>query len=157
METKKCGGLCQTEGIINTMNVYLDVDGVLLANETHAANYADDFLQVILTRYPDSTHWLTTHNWNGENRAKEVLAPYLKPETVKLLDKVKPTKWGELKTDAINFDEDFIWFDDDLWPEELKALEEHEAVEQFVLVKLNEDPDMLKKLAEAVRANAQPQ
>ncbi|HET8671873.1 MAG TPA: hypothetical protein VFM05_15005, partial [Candidatus Saccharimonadales bacterium] len=121
------------------MNVYLDIDGVLLANEAHAANYADEFLQIILERYPDSTYWLTTHNWNSENRAKEVLAPYLKPETVKLLDKIKPTKWGEHKTDAINFDEDFLWFDDDLWPDELKALEEHEAAEQFILVKLDED------------------
>ncbi len=137
------------------MNVYLDIDGVLLANEAHAANYADEFLQAILEKYPDSTYWLTTHNWSGENRAKEILAPHLKPETVKLLDKIKPTKWDELKTDAINFDEDFLWFDDDLWPDELKALEEHEAAEQFILVKLNEDPGMLKKLAEVVKSNGQ--
>lgn len=79
------------------MNIYLDIDGVLLANETHAANYADDFLQVILANHSDSTHWLTTHNWNGEDRAKEVLAPYLKTETVKLLNRIKPTEWDELK------------------------------------------------------------
>lgn len=139
------------------MNVYLDIDGVLLANEVHATNHADEFLQTILEKYPDSTYWLTTHNWNGENRAKEVLAPYLKPETVKLLDKIKPTKWGEHKTDAINFDEDFLWFDDDLWPDELKVLEEHEAAEQFILVKLDEDPDVLKKLTDVIKANAQPQ
>lgn len=137
------------------MNVYLDIDGVLLANEAHAANYADEFLQTILERYPDSTYWLTTHNWNGENRAKEVLALYLRPETVKLLDKIKPAEWGEHKTDAINFDEDFLWFDDDLWPDELKVLEEHEAAEQFILVKLGEDPDMLKKLAEVIKASGQ--
>lgn len=136
------------------MNVYLDIDGVLLANENHAANYADEFLQTILEKYPDSTYWLTTHNWNGENRAKEVLAPHLKLETMPLLDKIKPTKWHELKTDAINFDNDFLWFDDDLWPEELKALEEHEAAEQFVLVKLEEDPDMLKKLTDVIKSNA---
>lgn len=139
------------------MNVYLDIDGVLLVDASHAANYADDFLQTILAKYPDSTHWLTTHNWHGENHAKEVLAPYLKPETAQLLDKIKPTRWDELKTDAINFDDDFLWFDDDLWPDELKVLEDHEAAEQFILVKLNEDPDMLKKLAEVVKANAMPQ
>jgi hypothetical protein len=82
-----------------------------------------------------------------------VLAPFLKPETLKLIDKIKPTKWNDLKTEAINFEEDFLWFDDDLWPDELKALEEHEAATQFILVKLHEDPDMLKKLAEAVEAN----
>ena len=42
------------------MNIYLDIDGVLLANENNAAPYADEFLQHILTKYPDSTYWLTT-------------------------------------------------------------------------------------------------
>lgn len=139
------------------MNIYLDIDGVLLVSENHAANYANEFLQAILEKYPDSTYWLTTHGRNGENRAKEVLAPYLKPETVELLDKIKPSKWNDLKTDAINFDDDFLWFDDDLWPDELKVLEKHEAAEQFILVKLGEDPDMLKKLTEVIKSNAQPQ
>lgn len=135
------------------MNVYLDIDGVLLANENNAANYADEFLQAILETYPDSTYWLTTHNWRGENRTKAVLAPHLRSETVALLDKIKPSEWDELKTDAINFTEDFLWFDDELMPNELKVLEEHEAVEQFILVRLDEDPDMLHKLAEAIKAN----
>lgn len=134
-------------------NIYLDIDGVLLANENNAAQYADEFLQAILEKYPDSTYWLTTHNWNGENRTREVLAPYLKPETVALLDKIKESEWNELKTDAINFDEDFLWFDDDLWPDELKALEKHEATEQFILVKLDEDPEILKKLTQVVKAS----
>ena len=137
------------------MNIYLDINGVLLISGTHAANYADEFLQTILEKYPDSTYWLTTYNWNGQNHTTEVLAPYLKPETMQLLDHIKPTKWNNLKTDAVNFDEDFLWFDDELSPNELKVLEEHEAAEQFILVKLNEDPDMLKKLTEVIKANAQ--
>lgn len=68
-----------------TMNMHLDIDGVLLANEAHAANYADEFLQTVLGKYPDSTYWLTTRNWNGENRAKEVWSPFLRPEILKLL------------------------------------------------------------------------
>ena len=60
------------------MNIYLDIDGVLLINEGHAAPYADEFLQAVLTKYPESTYWLTTHNWKGENRAKDVLTPHLR-------------------------------------------------------------------------------
>lgn len=136
------------------MNIYLDIDGVLLVNETHAANHADDFIQAVLEKYPDSTYWLTTHNWQGENRAKDVLALYLKPETVELLDKIKPSEWGELKTDAIDFDQDFLWFDDDLWPAELKVLEKNEALHQFIMVDLSKDPDMLQKLTEVIKSNA---
>lgn len=132
------------------MNIYLDIDGVLLANESNAANYADEFLKAVIEKYPESTYWLTTHNWKGENRAKEVLAPHLKPETVDLLDRVKPSEWKDLKTDAIDFDQDFLWFDDDLWPNELNVLERHEALQNFMMVDLQKDPDMLKKLAEVI-------
>lgn len=132
------------------MNIYLDIDGVLLIDEKHAAPHADEFIQHILTKYPDSTYWLTTHNWQGENRAKEVLAPHLKTETVAMLDKVKPSEWKELKTDAINFEADFLWFDDDLWPQEMKVLEENNATGRFVMVDLRKDPDMLQKLIEVL-------
>jgi len=132
------------------MNIYLDIDGVLLVNENHASLYADEFLQHILTKYPDSTYWLTTHNWRGENRTIEVLSPTLKPETAELLKKIKPTEWGDLKTDAINFEEDFLWFDDDLWPDELKVLEENNATGRMVMIDLNKDPEILKKLIKVV-------
>lgn len=132
------------------MNIYLDIDGVLLANENNAPQHADEFLQHILNKYPDSTYWLTTHNWRGENRAIEVLSPVLKPETVELLKRIKPTEWGELKTDAINFEEDFLWFDDDLWPDELKVLEQNNATGRMVMIDLNKDPDILKKLIQVV-------
>lgn len=133
------------------MNIYLDIDGVLLANDKEAARHADKFLQAILDKYPDSTYWLTTHNWRGENRAKEVLSPHLAPETVTLLDKIKPSEWQDLKTDAIDFEHDFLWFDDDLWPDELNVLEKHEAVHNFIMVDLKKDPDLLEKLVQVIR------
>ena len=132
------------------MNIYLDIDGVLLANENSAANYADEFLQAVLAAYPDSTYWLTTHNWRGENRTKEVLAPHLKPETVPLLDKIKPSVWNEMKTDGINFSEKFIWLDDDLWQDELKVLERHNATDNFILIDLQKNPNQLKDIAEII-------
>ena len=132
------------------MNIYLDIDGVLLANETHAANFADELLQEVLRQYPDSTHWLTTHNWRGKNRAKEVLAPHLRAETVPLLDKIKPTVWNEMKTDGINFSEKFIWLDDDLWEDELKVLEKHNATGNFILIDLKKNPNQLKDIAEII-------
>lgn len=132
------------------MNVYLDIDGVLLVNENNAANYADEFLQAVLAAHPDSTYWLTTHNWRGENRTKEVLAPHLKPETVPLLDKIKPSVWNEMKTDGINFSEKFIWLDDDLWQDELKVLEQHNATDNFILIDLQKNPNQLKDIAEII-------
>lgn len=34
------------------MNIYLDIDGVLLANENQAALRADEFLRPVLVKYP---------------------------------------------------------------------------------------------------------
>jgi hypothetical protein len=132
------------------MNIYLDIDGVLLINDKNVALHADEFIQYVISKYPNSVYWLTTHNWQGENRAKEVLAPYLKPETVELLDKVKPSEWKELKTDAIDFSQNFLWFDDDLWPDELAVLEANNATGNFIMVDLNKDPNMLESLLKAI-------
>lgn len=128
------------------MNIYLDIDGVLLIDIGVAANFADEFLQAVLQKYPDSTYWLTTHCWRGENRCIEVLTPALKPETIKLLKKVKSTEWDEFKTDAIDFSRPFFWFDDDLFPEEKAELEKHNALNSHVLVDLYKNPSQLQQL-----------
>jgi hypothetical protein len=135
------------------MNIYLDVDGVLLANEKETARFADKFLQAVINKYPESTYWLTTHVWRGEHRINQVLAPYLKPETVIMLDKVKPTVWGEFKTDAIDFNTNFLWFDDDLWPEEKEVLESHGVINSLVMVNLSENPDTLADLTDMITTN----
>lgn len=128
------------------MNIYLDIDGVLLINEKQAAPGANEFLQFILTNYPESTYWLTTHCWRGENRAVDILTPALRPETIELLSKIKPTEWGEYKTDAIDFSQPFLWFDDDLFPEEEIVLNEHGALKNRIEINLYKDPNQLQKL-----------
>jgi len=132
------------------LNVYLDIDGVLLIDEKHASPHADELLQAILREFPATTYWLTTHNWHDENRAKDMLAPHLKPETADLLDKVKTTEWNEMKTECIDFSQRFLWLDDDLWPEELEVLEEHDATDNFILIDLQKDPDQLKKIIDLI-------
>ena len=79
-----------------------------------------------------------------------MLTSQLKPETAALLDKIKMAYWHDTESDAIDFKQDFLWFGNDLWPEDLKALEKHEAVERFILVDFAKDPDILQKLAEVV-------
>lgn len=129
------------------MNIYLNIDEVPLIKDKKIAQYADDFLEAILKKYPDSTYFLAA---KGESDARDILRPFLKPETAFLLDKIKPSKWNELKTEAIDFETDFLWFDNDLWPDELKILEKNEALERFIMVNPNKDPDILQKLAQVV-------
>ncbi len=128
------------------MNIYLDIDGVLLINEKNASPFADEFLEYILNKYPDSTYWLSTHCWRGKNRTIELLSPVLKPETIKLLTKVKPTEWGDYKTDGIDFTKPFLWFDDDLFPEEETVLREKGVFDSWIEVNLTKDVNTLREL-----------
>lgn len=125
------------------MDIYLDIDGVLLANTTHAAYFADDFLQFVLTHFPDSTHWLTTHQWRGQDRTRQLLRPVLRPATFKLLSRVQPTNWRDFKTDGIDFSRPFRWYDDDLMPEEDKILQTFGARQNWVEVDLSRNPGQL--------------
>lgn len=121
------------------MNIYLDIDGVLLVQNSRAADYADEFLQFVLKHWPDSTYWLSSYCRRGENIASDLLEPYVRRKTHKLLSQIKPTEWDDLKTDAINFKQPFLWYDTELYSEETAILEHYEALPCFRRIDLQKD------------------
>lgn len=129
-------------------NIYLDIDGVLLANETNAAPYAEEFLAYILDNFPDTTYWLTTHCWKGINRTQTVLTPAFSEDMLNRIKVIKPTEWGSEKTDAIDFSKPFLWFDDDLYPQERAELEKHNVLDSWIEIELRKNPDRLRGLVE---------
>jgi hypothetical protein len=132
------------------MNIYLDIDGVLLINETNASPYANEFIQAVLKESPETTYWLTTHCWRGENITDRTLGPTLKESSRKLLSKIKPTEWGEYKTDAIDLSEPFLWFDDDLFDHEKRELIKHHKLSSYVPVDLQSNPNQLRDCIEII-------
>jgi len=103
------------------MKIYLDVDGVLVMHGEKTL-HSDEFIKYLVKNF--DCYWLTT-NVKGNtdfvlNRLKDIFSP----ETMEYLKKLKPTDWGTLKTDAINFDEDFWWFEDYVLEKELEVLKE---------------------------------
>lgn len=64
------------------------------------------------------------------------------------IDRIKPTVWQDRKTDAIDFDSDFIWFDNDIFASELKVLEKCREGQSAFEVNLRDNP---KQLIEIVR------
>jgi hypothetical protein len=125
------------------MNIYLDIDGVLLANDLNPANFADEFLRLVLTKYPDTTYWLTTHCQGDENVPIQHIGHLFDFDVVELMRMIKPTSWETSKTRAINFDEPFLWFDDDLFYEEKEDLLKHDALDNWIKVDLSAKPDQL--------------
>lgn len=133
------------------MNIYLDIDGVLLANDRHPANYAKEFLKYVLTHYPDTTYWLTTHCQGDASRPIKNIGDLFDDETVEIMKKIKPTTWldSPSKTSAIDFSQPFLWFDDDLFISERNELIEHNALDNWIEVDLRKDPDQLGKFLQS--------
>lgn len=131
------------------MNIYLDIDCVLLANDLTPANHANEFLYKVLTNYPETTYWLTTH-CNGDASVPISHIGHLFPDNiVQLMKKIKPTTWDTAKTRAIDFNEPFLWFDDDLFYEEKQTLEKHGVLDNWIEVDLSKNPNQLKSFIDS--------
>lgn len=126
------------------MDIYLDIDGVLLANDRQSAQHVDAFVRHVVERYP--TYWLTTHCKGDASQPLSVLSRFLSTETLQLLQQVKPTRWETLKTEAIDFSRDFLWFDDEVFEEEKAVLRQHGALDSWIEVDLATNPHQLREL-----------
>lgn len=123
------------------MNIYLDIDGVLLANEKNLAMHADEFIKYVVENHP--TYWLTTHCKSEDNHAAEMLSQFLPEHTRKYLWQIKPTTWDTWKTEAIDFSKPFLWFDDDLFEPERAQLVKHGVLDNWIEVDLRKNEDAL--------------
>jgi len=124
-------------------NIYLDIDGVLLANDYNAANHVQEFLRLVTSQYP--TYWLTTHSKGDATTAVERLRLVFEPKTMKLIEGILPTNRETAKTEAIDFSQPFLWFDDDLFSDEAVELTKHGVLGNWIGVDLAKDPDQLAK------------
>lgn len=127
------------------MNIYLDIDGVLRGVASPVEDVAE-LLDYIITNYPDSTYWLTTHCRQGYDHAKSALLDSELPRELveKASEVIKPTDFGVLKTEGIDFTKPFIWLDDNLFESEQKVLEEHGCLSSHFLMNPRA-PEMAKR------------
>lgn len=124
------------------MNIYLDINGVIL-DGYKPAYLADEFLAYVCRHWPDTTYWLSSFAWQGKEHVTELLRPILKPKTIQIIQTIQLAKWRELKTEGINFKKPFLWFDDNLFSEERKILEHYSALRCHRLINLQRDPTQL--------------
>src|SRR5215472_18601271 len=114
------------------MNIYLDIDGVLLANDKNAANHVHEFLAFVTSNH--TVYWLTSHCQGDASTAVSRLASVFEPRTLALTRGIRPTQWNNAKTEAIDFSHPFLWFDDDLYEDELLDLQKHGRTSSWVKV-----------------------
>ena len=126
------------------MNIYLDIDGVILANDKQSALHADVFIRHIVDNFP--VYWLTTHCRNQGDDPVPTLARYFDEMTVKYLKRIKPAYWDMLKTEAIDFTQPFLWFDDDPLETEKEYLLQRGVLGSWIEVDLSKNVDQLREI-----------
>jgi hypothetical protein len=128
------------------MNIYLDVDGVLLNHDGTLANHADEFLAAMV-RSGHPVHWLTTRCRDGDaSSVVDVLSRLVQPSTGELLSSIRPTSWATSKLEAIDLRSPFIWFDDQPLQFEIEELKECGLLDRWVKVDLLSEPHQLGTL-----------
>lgn len=135
--------------------IYLDIDGVLLANDANLAIGAVDFIKYAVENF--DVYWLTTHCMDGntthaieyvQRASDEDIRPYL--------EKFRPVKWRIAKTEAIDFSKPFLWFDDDCFRGERLTLNEHGVLNAWIEVNLSKYPDQLTHEIKLLRSFIEP-
>jgi hypothetical protein len=123
------------------MNLYLDIDGVLLTKDGKIPNHGQKFIEFAVDRF--ECFWLTTHCRGGENKAVDYLAQYYPFCITQLLGEVKPTDWDTLKTEAIDFSMNFIWLEDAPFESEIRILENMGVLSSLIKVNLKKDNELM--------------
>ena len=124
--------------------LYLDIDGVLLANEENLAIGVADFIKYAADNF--DVYWLTTHCMDGTTaHAIEYLQRATSEDIRPWLEKFKPVTWSLKKTEAIDFSKPFLWFDDDCFSGEKIDLQEHGVMDSWIEIDLRNVPDQMTK------------
>lgn len=106
------------------MKIYLDIDGVLLdTKEYKQMPYLKEFLTTVFEISEGEVYWLSTHTKHGESDvALYHLEEELDKDIFEMIKGIKNTKWNTLKTEGIDVNSDFLWFDDVIFQAEYNFL-----------------------------------
>ncbi len=128
------------------MNIYLDVDGVILTKEGKPSNHVNELLDYVTNNH--EVYWLTSHCKGDASYTVNYISRDFEPETIKYFGKIQATDWGSDKTEGIDFSKEFFWLDDYLFDNELEELAKHNALDSHIKIDLKNNPDDLKQFLE---------
>ena len=122
------------------MKIYLDIDGVLLTRDHKIPEYGEEFISYLISRH--DCFWLTTHCRGGVNGAVKYLSQFYSGTTLAKLKQVIQTDWMDLKTEAVDFNSEFIWLDDFPFESEKKVLNKYNRIDALIVVDLKRESEL---------------
>ena len=126
------------------LDLYLDIDGVLLKKNGEVPHGLEDFLRFAISNF--NCFWLTTHCKGNSSTPIRYLSKYFSPNQIELLQNLQATNWDSLKTDAIDFSRPFVWLDDQPFESEKLVLNSNGCSNQLIIVDLDRHRE-LKQVA----------
>lgn len=132
------------------MNLYLDIDGVLLGKadpgspEIRLALHAEEFLVFALAHF--DCFWLTTHCQGRTDEVLKYLAPYCTADFLAMAARIRPTRFRVMKTEALAGD--FLWLDDAPMQCELDWLSARGWLDRWIPVDTRRRPGDLRLVQE---------
>lgn len=133
------------------MNIYVDIDGVLLANDHNRARHAEELIAYMVENH--DVYWLTTHCRGDAIHTQQHLSRYFTDQpTLRALGKIRPTDWTTWKTEAIDFTQPFFWLDDDVFEAEERDLRQHAVYDSWINIDLAQDEHQLSKVIAMLKA-----
>ena len=131
------------------MKIYLDINGTIIHRKlekgkavVRSASYLEDFLRNALEKH--DVYWLSTICNGNKEEVVSYLKMFLSSEELDLAAQVRPTKWARYKVDAVDLEEEFLWFDDVLLPKEEEILNNAGKLDSFVSVSHYKKDDFFK-------------
>ena len=124
------------------VNIYLDIDGVLLRDGTPTAHCFAFLRWAVESHRP---HWLTTRDAHGQHAGilrdfrHAMGSPELPSEIEALLKAVRPTRWSLSKVSGIDLASDFVWIDDAPLAVEIEALRGRGLLDRLCLSQMRRE------------------
>ena len=129
------------------MNIYLDIDQTLISGP-EPAPHLEEFLKYVTNHH--NCYWLTLRDKgdigessSGRTHAAIQMTFYVSKDKWEYLDKIKTAKWNAWRTEGINWEEDFIWLSDYIFPEEMKVLKAKGVYDSWFPINSSKNPNVL--------------
>lgn len=126
------------------INLYLDIDGVLLGKKGHLPNGIETFIATVTHQF--HCFWLTTHCKGNSETAVRYLDQYYPKSFGKYWQLIHPTNWDVLKTEAISFEKPFFWLDDQPLQAEKIQLAAAGCLDKLMVVDLKNEQELARVL-----------
>ncbi len=113
---------------------------MLLTKQLTKPKYSIELIQYLTKNH--QCFWLTTHCRGGENTTIQYLSQFYSKKELEYFKYILPTDWVDKKTEAIDFNSNFIWLEDYPFESEKLDLVKNKALKSLFVIDLKQKDEL---------------